>query len=121
MRAVLWLDEPLSGLRPTPETIAAVNGEIEVMYEAIVSIVERELYGEHVRMVTQARTAVRSVRPGLEVGDFMRELADAMVEAMPIDFFDVLLAGAADAPSSSPTRPSSRSTCGRCGSGTDTS
>ncbi|RYB89173.1 HAMP domain-containing histidine kinase [Nocardioides glacieisoli] len=98
VRAVLWLDEPLSGLRPTPETIAAVNGEIAVMYEAIVSIVERELYGEHVRMVTQARTAVRSVRPGLEVEAVMRELADAMVEAMPIDFFDVLLAGATSPP-----------------------
>jgi signal transduction histidine kinase len=98
VRAVLWLDEPLSGLRPTPETIAAVNAEIEVMYEAIVSIVERELYGEQVRMVTQARTAVRSVRPGLEVEAVMRELADAMVEAMPIDFFDVLLAGATSPP-----------------------
>jgi signal transduction histidine kinase len=98
VRAVLWLDEPLSGLRPTPETIAAVNAEIEVMYEAIVSIVERERYGEHVRMVTQARSAVRRVRPGLEVEAVMRELADAMVEAMPIDFFDVLLAGAESPP-----------------------
>jgi len=93
LRAVLWLDEPHSGRRPTPEVIAAINAEVGVMCEAIVSIVERELYGEQVRMVTQARTAVRSVRPGLELGDFMRELADAMVAAMPIDFFDVLLAG----------------------------
>ena len=93
LRATLYLDEPLSGLRPTPESIDAINTEIRVMYEAIVSIVERELYGEHVRMVGQARTAVRSVRPGLEVADFMRELADAMVAAMPIDAFDVLLAG----------------------------
>ena len=93
IRAVLYLDEPLSGLRPTREAIAAINAEIGAMYEAVVSIVERELYGEQVRMVTQARTAVRSVRPGLEVGDFMRELGDAMVAAMPIDSFDVLLAG----------------------------
>ena len=31
VRAVLWLDEPESGLRPTPETIAAINAEIAVM------------------------------------------------------------------------------------------
>lgn len=93
LRAVLYLDEPLDGLRPTPESIGAINTEIRVMYDAIVSIVERELYGEHVRMVGRARTAVRSVRPGLEVAEFMHELADAMVAAMPIDSFDVLLAG----------------------------
>ncbi|HEV2798537.1 MAG TPA: HAMP domain-containing sensor histidine kinase [Nocardioides sp.] len=95
VRAVLYLDEPHSGQRPTSRSIAAVNAEIDVMLEAVVSIVERELYGEHVRMVTQARTAVRSVRPGLEVGDFMRELADAMVRTMAIDSFHVLLAGEA--------------------------
>ncbi|MCF6378268.1 HAMP domain-containing histidine kinase [Nocardioides KLBMP 9356] len=92
-RAVLWLDEPHSGLRPTAEQMASINDEIGVLYEAIVSIVERELYGEQVRMVTRARTAVRSVRPGLAVDDFMRELSEAMVAGMPIDFFDVLLAG----------------------------
>jgi two-component system, OmpR family, phosphate regulon sensor histidine kinase PhoR len=93
LRGVLWLDEPLSGRRPTQEVVAAINAEVGVMYEAIVGIVERELYGEQVRMVAQARTAVRSVRPGLELGDFVRELSEAMVASVPIDFFDVLLAG----------------------------
>ncbi len=93
VRAVLWLDEPESGLRPTPGTIAAINAEIAVMYEAVVSIVERELYGEQVRMVTQARAAVHSVRTGMATGEFMHELAGAMVEAMPIDSFDVLRSG----------------------------
>jgi signal transduction histidine kinase len=93
LRGMLYLDEPLSGLRPTPEVVAAINGEASVLFDAIVSIVERELYGEQVRMVTQARTAMRSVRPGLGVGDFLREMAAAMVDAMAVDSVDVLLAG----------------------------
>ena len=94
LRATLYLDEPLSGRRPTLESITAMNTEIEVMFDAIVSLVERELYGEQVRMVTQARSALQSVRPGLGVGDFLREMSDAMVAAMEVDSVDVLLAGA---------------------------
>lgn len=104
LRATLYLDEPLSGRRPTPESVAAMNAEIEVMYDAVVSLVERELYGEQVRMVTQARTALQSVRPGLGVGDFLREMSDAMVAAMEVDYVDVLLAGA-PAPALEPYLP----------------
>ena len=74
LRATLYLDEPLSGLRPTLASVRAMDAEIEVLFDAIVSLVERELYGEHVRMVTQARTALRSVRSGLRVGELLREM-----------------------------------------------
>ena len=67
LRGMLYLDEPLSGLRPTPDAVAAINAEAGVLFEAVISIVERELYGEQVRMVTQARRAIASVRPGLGV------------------------------------------------------
>lgn len=93
LRAVLWLDEPRSGRRPTPEVVAAINAEVGAMYDAIVGIVERELYGEQVRMVTQARTAIRSVPPGLALPDFLAQVRDAMVEAMDVDTVDVLLVG----------------------------
>ena len=93
LRATLYLDEPLNGLRPTPESIAAINAEIRVMYEAVVSIVERERFGEQVRMVAQARAAMQSVRPGLGVDEFLEEMCAAMVEAMAVDAVDVLLAG----------------------------
>ncbi len=93
LRGILYLDEPLTGMRPTPESLAAVNDEIAVMFEAIVSIVERELFGEQVRMLAQARKAMSSVPRGLGVGDFLSEMSDAMVAAMPFDYVDVLLAG----------------------------
>ncbi|WP_210651138.1 cell wall metabolism sensor histidine kinase WalK [Nocardioides sp. SYSU D00065] len=93
LRATLYLDEPLDGLRPTPESIAAVNAEVGVMYDAVLSIVERERFGEQVRMLSQARTAMQSVAPGQGVDDFLRQLSEAMAEAMPVDSVDVLLAG----------------------------
>jgi signal transduction histidine kinase len=93
LRATLYLDEPVSGLRPTRESIVAINDEVEVMYDAVVSLVERERFGEQVRMLTQARTAIQSVRRGRGVHDVLGELSAAMVEAMEVDSVDVLLAG----------------------------
>jgi len=93
LRGLLYLDEPLSGLRPTPATAAAVNAEAGVLFEAVISIVERELYGEQVRMVTQARRAIESVRPGLGVDELLTELSSAMVEAMDVATVDVIAAG----------------------------
>ena len=93
LRGLLYLDEPRSGLRPTPEGAAAINAEAGVLFEAVISIVERELYGEQVRMVTQARHAIESVRPGLGVQDLSRELSRAMVEAMDVATVDVVVAG----------------------------
>ena len=93
LRGLLYLDEPVSGLRPTPEGAAAINAEAGVLFEAVISIVERELYGEQVRMVTQARRAIESVRPGLGVEDLSRELSRAMVEAMDVATVDVVAAG----------------------------
>ena len=93
LRGLLYLDEPLSGLRPTPESVAAMNAEVEVMCDAVVSMVERELYGEQVRMLTQARSAMQGVRADLGFDDFLQEMCDAMVAAMSVDAVDVLLAG----------------------------
>ncbi|HEY0643591.1 MAG TPA: HAMP domain-containing sensor histidine kinase [Nocardioides sp.] len=93
LRATLYLDEPLSGLRPTPESIATINAEIGVLFDAIVGIVERERFGEQVRMLEEARAALASVRPGLGLADFLGEMSGAMAEAMRVDSVDVVLAG----------------------------
>jgi len=93
LRGMIYLDEPLSGLRPTAQTVATINAEAGVLFEAVISIVERELYGEQVRMVTQARRAIGSVGPGLGVEDLLSELSRAMVEAMDVATVDVIAAG----------------------------
>ncbi|GAA1436097.1 hypothetical protein GCM10009641_34060 [Mycobacterium cookii] len=90
LRGMLYLDEPLSGLRPTPESVEAINVEAGVLFEAVISIVERELYGEQVRMVTQARRAIENVRPGLGEEELLAALSEAMVEAMDVATVDVI-------------------------------
>lgn len=103
LRGMLYLDEPISGLRPTADTIAAINAEVGVMFEAIISIVERELYGEQIRMVTQARRALESVRSGLGVDELLDEVSRAMVEAMDVASVDVI-SESTDVPELEPDR-----------------
>ncbi|CUR62186.1 putative ATP-binding region, ATPase domain protein [metagenome] len=91
--ATLYLDEPLSGRRPTEDDLTAVNAEVEVLFDAVVSIVERELYGEQVRMVNQARAAMRAATPGGRLRDVLPQMTSAMVEQMNVDTVDVVLQG----------------------------
>lgn len=93
LRGLLYLDEPLSGLRPTPEVAAAINDAAGVLFEAIISIVERELYGEQVRMVHQARAAMQASPPGAALADFLDAMTAAMAERMNVDTVDVVLKG----------------------------
>ncbi|MBS2940029.1 HAMP domain-containing histidine kinase [Nocardioides sp. J2M5] len=93
LRGLLYLDEPLSGLRPTPEVAAAINADAGVLFEAIISIVERELYGEQVRMVNQARAAMQASPPGAALADFLEAMTAAMAERMNVDTADVVLKG----------------------------
>ncbi|CAM3671079.1 sensor histidine kinase [Nocardioides zeicaulis] len=93
LRGLLYLDEPLSGLRPTPEVVTAINAEAGVLFEAIISIVERELYAEQVRMVNQARAAMRDIEPGRRLEEFLEEMTAAMAARMNVDSADVVLKG----------------------------
>ncbi|WP_210439468.1 sensor histidine kinase [Nocardioides xinjiangensis] len=93
LRATLYLDEPLSGLRPTRASVAAINAEAHVLFDAIVGVVERELYAQEVRMLAQVRTALHSVRPGLPLQDFVAEVSGAMVAALDVHSVDLVVAG----------------------------
>ncbi|MBC2932299.1 cell wall metabolism sensor histidine kinase WalK [Nocardioides sp. zg-1228] len=93
LRAIVYLDEPHSGLRPTAKTAEAINLEVGAMFDAVISIVERELYGEQLRMVTQARRAIESVRPGLGAQELVGELSRAMTEAMDMAEVAVVATG----------------------------
>lgn len=62
LRAVLYLDEPVSGLRPTRATVAEMERELAVALQSIIGIVEREAFGEQVRMVETTRQIIQAAR-----------------------------------------------------------
>lgn len=59
-RALLHLDEPVDGFRPTPERLAEIAVDLELLLQAAVTAVDREELTRHARLDDTAREMVRA-------------------------------------------------------------
>ncbi|WP_101525729.1 sensor histidine kinase [Nocardioides houyundeii] len=68
LRAVLYLDEPFSGMRLRPEGLLALSDELQLAFRAVVTTVERESFSQRFRLGGAARKVIRSAsnHDGLE-------------------------------------------------------
>ena len=82
LRAVVYLDLPHDGMRPGPARIAEVHSALALALEAAVNIVERESFGQQVRMVQAARRVIQEARARLGV----EELLALVAEELPAGF-----------------------------------
>lgn len=73
-RALLHLDEPVDGYRPTPERLAEIAVDLEQLLQAAVTTVDREELTRHVRLDETAREVVRAA--SLRLG--RRDLLDVV-------------------------------------------
>lgn len=73
-RALLHLDEPVDGYRPSPERLAEIAVDLELLLQAAVATVDREELTRHARLDETAREMVRAV--SLRLG--RRELLDVV-------------------------------------------
>lgn len=73
-RALLHLDEPVDGYRPSPERLTEIAADLELLLQAAVTTVDREELTRHARLDETAREMVRAA--SLRVG--RRELLDVV-------------------------------------------
>lgn len=73
-RALLHLDEPVDGLRPSMEDLARIAADLELLLQAVVTTVDREELTRHARLDETAREVVRAA--SLRLG--RRELLDTV-------------------------------------------
>ncbi len=73
-RALLHLDEPVDGLRPSPERLTEIAADLELLIQAAVTTVDREELTRHARLDDTAREVVRAA--SLRLG--RRELLDVV-------------------------------------------
>lgn len=73
-RALLHLDEPVDGLRPSMEDLARISADLELLLQAVVTTVDREELTRHARLDETAREVVRAA--SLRLG--RRELLDTV-------------------------------------------
>lgn len=64
-RALFHLDEPVDGLRPSPERLAEIASDLDLLLRAVVTTVDREELTRHARLDETAREVVRAASSGL--------------------------------------------------------
>ena len=78
-RAVMYLDEPLDGRRPSRERVADINTELSIIFESVVVAVEREEFAEEVRLSRAAREIVRAATSQLGLDQLLTESRQNML------------------------------------------
>ena len=60
LRALVYLDEPVSGVRPDPAQLRALGQDTQLSLRAVLTALEREELGQQVRLAGAARELVRA-------------------------------------------------------------
>jgi two-component system phosphate regulon sensor histidine kinase PhoR len=74
LRALLHLDEPISGRRPPPAELQEIADRLDLLLQAAVSTVDREELTRHARLDETARSVVRAASRGLSVRDLLADV-----------------------------------------------
>lgn len=73
-RALLHLDEPVSGRRPRPQELQDIADRLDLLLQAAVSTVDREELTRHARLDETARSVVRAASRRLTARDLFTEV-----------------------------------------------
>ncbi|MGA9746527.1 MAG: HAMP domain-containing sensor histidine kinase [Nocardioides sp.] len=89
LRALMYLDEPLSGRRPTPDQLRALADEMQLVLRAVLTAIEREELLQQVRLAGAAREVVRASSGRLGYRDLLSQTHDHLVAGFRADDLDV--------------------------------
>ena len=76
LRGIVYLDEPVSGRRPTPEQITELNATLAHQLRAILTNFDREQLENQLRVARSASAAVRSMSSERDLGGFLKRARD---------------------------------------------
>ncbi|QBX55291.1 HAMP domain-containing histidine kinase [Nocardioides seonyuensis] len=73
LRGIVYLDEPLSGRRPTPEQISELGSMLALQLRAILTHFDREQLEGQLRVARSASAAIRSMSSERDLGGFLKK------------------------------------------------
>lgn len=71
LRSLIYLDEPLSGHRPSEDDLRRLDRELRMSFRAVLTTVEREAYAQQVRLADAARHVIRAATDQLPISDLL--------------------------------------------------
>ena len=91
LRALMYLDEPRSGRRPTPAALRELDAELRLVLRAVLTAIEREELTQQVRLTTTAQDVVRTASRRLGYRELLPETRSLLAEGFRADDLAVLV------------------------------
>ncbi len=91
LRALLYLDVPLDLKRPDKQRLFEMSDEISMTLRSIVTVIEREEYADHMRVIRATRRLARSNPARHDVGHLVREARTTLLGALSVDELEIHL------------------------------
>jgi signal transduction histidine kinase len=89
LRALLYLDVPIDLTRPDKQRLLEVSDELTLTLLSIVTLVEREEYADHMRVIRATRRLARSNPARHDVGHLLREARSTLLGALSVDELEI--------------------------------
>lgn len=89
LRALLYLDVPSDLRRPGKARLLEISDELAMTLRSIVTVVEREEYADHMRVIRATRRLARSNPARHDVGHLLREARSTLLGALSVDELEI--------------------------------
>ncbi|MCW2736911.1 GAF domain-containing sensor histidine kinase [Nocardioides sp.] len=89
LRALLYLDVPTDLQRPDKERLLEISDELTLTLLSVVTLIEREEYADHMRVIRAVRRLARSNPARHDVGHLLREARTTLLGALSVDELEI--------------------------------
>ena len=97
LRALLYLDEPLGLKRLDEDQLGSLSDTLAMTLRSVLTVVEREEFAHHMRVIRATRRLVRSSPARHDVAHLLREARRTLLVALSVDALEIHLFGATEA------------------------
>ena len=89
LRALLYLDVPHELARPDDARLMEISDELATILRSILTVVEREEYADHMRVIRATRRLARSNPARHDVNHLLREARSTLLGALYVDELEI--------------------------------
>ncbi len=91
LRALLYLDEPLGRKRLSEDELHALSSTLSMALRSVVTIIEREEFAHHIRVIGATRRLARSSPARHDVHHLLSEARLTLLDALSVDALEIHL------------------------------
>jgi signal transduction histidine kinase len=91
LRALMYLDEPCSGRRPSPAELRRLDTDLRLVVRAVLTAIEREELSQQVRLTTTAQEVVRTASRRLGYRELLPETRKLLADGFRADDLAVVV------------------------------